>query len=189
MLYVIQRNIFDFSGSCRLWHFVIDHIFLLQKLQELQVKNAVASHLGTLQDDDSFEKQQWTKTQKELQGMKARIEQQVGESKGIMQPFPVYCLSVILRQQLQEFPTNSAMTVLTHSSRNYNFDLLCNNRSSYHLKLISLVQSSLDSIVNLNSITVEEHYQNHSEQTVLNLFILMFLRQYFLISKLIQAAI
>ncbi|XP_058044518.1 cilium assembly protein DZIP1L isoform X2 [Ahaetulla prasina] len=49
------------------------------KLQELQVKNAVASHLGTLQDDDSFEKQQWTKTQKELQGMKARIEQQKTE--------------------------------------------------------------------------------------------------------------
>ncbi|XP_026523565.1 zinc finger protein DZIP1L [Notechis scutatus] len=47
------------------------------KLQELQVKSAVASHLGTLQDDDSFEKQQWTKTQKELQGMKARIEQQL----------------------------------------------------------------------------------------------------------------
>ncbi|KAG8135867.1 hypothetical protein E2320_008860 [Naja naja] len=49
------------------------------KLQELQVKSAVASHLGTLQDDDSFEKQQWTKTQKELQGMKARIEQQKTE--------------------------------------------------------------------------------------------------------------
>ncbi|XP_060539022.1 cilium assembly protein DZIP1L isoform X1 [Pantherophis guttatus] len=49
------------------------------KLQELQVKNAVASHLGTLQDDDSFEKQQWTKTQKEIQGMKARIEQQKTE--------------------------------------------------------------------------------------------------------------
>ncbi|KAL7990784.1 hypothetical protein Chor_014214 [Crotalus horridus] len=69
----------SYGRHCRLWHFVIDHIFLLQKLQELQVKNAVASHLGTLQDDDSFEKQQWTKTQKELQGMKARIEQQKTE--------------------------------------------------------------------------------------------------------------
>ncbi|XP_032081886.1 zinc finger protein DZIP1L isoform X2 [Thamnophis elegans] len=49
------------------------------KLQELQVKNTVASHLGTLQDDDSLEKQQWTKTQKELHGMKARIEQQKTE--------------------------------------------------------------------------------------------------------------
>ncbi|XP_070610535.1 cilium assembly protein DZIP1L isoform X2 [Erythrolamprus reginae] len=49
------------------------------KLQELQVKNAVTSHLGTLQDDDSVEKQQWTKTRKELQGMKARIEQQKSE--------------------------------------------------------------------------------------------------------------
>ncbi|XP_063162892.1 cilium assembly protein DZIP1L [Candoia aspera] len=49
------------------------------KLQELQVKNAVTSHLGTLQDDDPFEKQQWTKTQEELQGMKAKIEQQKTE--------------------------------------------------------------------------------------------------------------
>ncbi|XP_042314444.1 zinc finger protein DZIP1L-like [Sceloporus undulatus] len=51
------------------------------KLQELQVKSTVVSNLGTLQDDDSADKQQWTKTQKELQGMKAKIEQQRTEWK------------------------------------------------------------------------------------------------------------
>ncbi|KAH0623938.1 hypothetical protein JD844_007153 [Phrynosoma platyrhinos] len=52
------------------------NIALEGKLQELQVKSTVVSNLGTLQDDDSVDKQQWTKTQKELQGMKAKIKQQ-----------------------------------------------------------------------------------------------------------------
>ncbi|KAF7253851.1 Zinc finger protein DZIP1L [Varanus komodoensis] len=51
------------------------------KLQELQVKNVMVSNLGTLQDDDCVDKQQWRKTQKELQGMKANIEQQKTEWK------------------------------------------------------------------------------------------------------------
>lgn len=57
------------------------HLFLLQKLQELQGKSAVVSNLGTLQDDESPDKQQWKKTQRELQGMKAKIEQQVHEHR------------------------------------------------------------------------------------------------------------
>nr|XP_028586720.1 zinc finger protein DZIP1L isoform X2 [Podarcis muralis] len=51
------------------------------KLQELQGKSAVVSNLGTLQDDESPDKQQWKKTQRELQGMKAKIEQQKTEWK------------------------------------------------------------------------------------------------------------
>ncbi|XP_061492561.1 cilium assembly protein DZIP1L [Rhineura floridana] len=51
------------------------------KLQELQVKNSMVSNLGTLQDDDSTDKRQWKKTQKELQGMKAKVEQQKTEWK------------------------------------------------------------------------------------------------------------
>ncbi|XP_060623990.2 cilium assembly protein DZIP1L isoform X1 [Anolis sagrei] len=51
------------------------------KLQELQVKSTVVSNLGTLQDDESVDKQQWTKTQRELQGMKAKIDQQKTEWK------------------------------------------------------------------------------------------------------------
>ncbi|XP_062989302.1 cilium assembly protein DZIP1L [Elgaria multicarinata webbii] len=51
------------------------------KLQELQVKNVVVSNLGTLQDDDSVNKRQWNKAQRELQGMKAKIEQQKTEWK------------------------------------------------------------------------------------------------------------
>ncbi|XP_066477591.1 cilium assembly protein DZIP1L [Tiliqua scincoides] len=51
------------------------------KLQKLQVKNAVVSNLGSLQDDDSDDKQQWSKTQKELQGIKAKLEQQQTEWK------------------------------------------------------------------------------------------------------------
>nr|XP_034989642.1 zinc finger protein DZIP1L [Zootoca vivipara] len=47
------------------------------KLQELQGKSAVVSNLGTLQDDESSDQQQWKKTQRELQGMKAKIEQQI----------------------------------------------------------------------------------------------------------------
>ncbi|XP_060130577.1 cilium assembly protein DZIP1L isoform X1 [Zootoca vivipara] len=51
------------------------------KLQELQGKSAVVSNLGTLQDDESSDQQQWKKTQRELQGMKAKIEQQKTEWK------------------------------------------------------------------------------------------------------------
>lgn len=51
------------------------------KLQKLQVKNALVSNLGTLQDDDSVDKQQWSKTQKELQGIKLKLEQQQTEWK------------------------------------------------------------------------------------------------------------
>ncbi|XP_053160541.1 cilium assembly protein DZIP1L isoform X2 [Hemicordylus capensis] len=51
------------------------------KLQELQIKNTVASNLGMLQDDDSNDKQQWNKMRKELQEMKAKIEQQKTEWK------------------------------------------------------------------------------------------------------------
>uniref|UniRef100_A0A6J0VFJ1 Cilium assembly protein DZIP1L isoform X1 n=2 Tax=Pogona vitticeps TaxID=103695 RepID=A0A6J0VFJ1_9SAUR len=54
---------------------------LEEKLHELQIKNAVVSNLGTLQDDESIDKQQWSKTQRELQGMKAKIEQQKAEWK------------------------------------------------------------------------------------------------------------
>lgn len=68
-------SLFPADAECSL---EMNHIFLLQKLQELQIKNTVVSNLGTLQDDESVDKQQWNKTQRELQGMKAKIEQQVG---------------------------------------------------------------------------------------------------------------
>ncbi|XP_054838080.1 cilium assembly protein DZIP1L [Eublepharis macularius] len=49
---------------------------LEEKLHELQVKNTKVSNLGLLKDDDSNDKQQWSKTQKELEEMKTKTEQQ-----------------------------------------------------------------------------------------------------------------
>ncbi|CAM5139410.1 unnamed protein product [Eretmochelys imbricata] len=51
------------------------------KLQELQAKNLVASNLGVLRDEDSDDKQQWALTQRELQGMREKIELQKTEWK------------------------------------------------------------------------------------------------------------
>ncbi|CAM4717824.1 cilium assembly protein DZIP1L isoform X1 [Lepidochelys kempii] len=51
------------------------------KLQELQAKNLVASNLGVLRDEDSDDKQQWALTQRELQGMREKMELQKTEWK------------------------------------------------------------------------------------------------------------
>nr|XP_056706400.1 cilium assembly protein DZIP1L [Euleptes europaea] len=49
---------------------------LEEKLHELQVKNIEVSNLGILKEDDSNDKQQWSKTQRELEEVKTKIEQQ-----------------------------------------------------------------------------------------------------------------
>ncbi|XP_019398513.1 PREDICTED: zinc finger protein DZIP1L isoform X2 [Crocodylus porosus] len=54
---------------------------LEEKLQELQAKNMVVSNLGTLQDVDTDGKRQWAMTQRELQGMKEKIDLQKAEWK------------------------------------------------------------------------------------------------------------
>ncbi|XP_048362693.1 cilium assembly protein DZIP1L isoform X2 [Sphaerodactylus townsendi] len=45
---------------------------LEERLHELQVKNMEVSHIGILKDDDSNDKQQWGKTQRELEEMKLK---------------------------------------------------------------------------------------------------------------------
>ncbi|XP_077205243.1 cilium assembly protein DZIP1L isoform X1 [Paroedura picta] len=49
---------------------------LEEKLHELQIKNMEVSNLGILKDDVSSDKHQWSKTQRKLEEMGTKIEQQ-----------------------------------------------------------------------------------------------------------------